>query len=87
MDIIKFRSAQQAEGLALSAFWSESLRHDHQRLYILQSRLAVLRIRRRARNIHDRAQARTLLQMCRLARATLCQSHARARQASAGRLA
>lgn len=90
MNSTKFNAAQQAEGLVLSAFWGESLRRDHQRLYRLQSRLAILRIRRRVRNIRDRAQARTLLHMCRLARATLHQSHsfaianARAQRANVG---
>ncbi|MGY3895140.1 hypothetical protein [Aeromonas enterica] len=78
MNSIKFNAAQQAEGLALSAFWSESLRQDHRRLYILQSRLAVLRIRRRVRGLRDRAQTRVLLHMCRLTRATLRQAHAKA---------
>ncbi|ENA1858925.1 hypothetical protein ABF206_003006 [Aeromonas salmonicida] len=71
MNSIKFNAAQQAEGLALSAFWGESLRRDHQRLYTLQSRLAVLRIRRRVRGLRDRGQVRVLLQMCRLTRTTL----------------
>ncbi|GKQ96539.1 hypothetical protein KAM461_07890 [Aeromonas hydrophila] len=86
MNIIKFNAAQQAEGLVLSAFWGESLRQDHHRLYILQSRLAVLRIRRRVRGIRDRAQTRVLLQMCRLTRATLCQAHVKALRASVGEL-
>lgn len=75
MHSIKFNSAQQAEGLALSAFWAESTRHDRQRLYALQSHLAALRIRRRVRGIHDRAHTLALLRQCRLARATL--RHAR----------
>lgn len=78
MNIIKFNAAQQAEGLVLSAFWGESLRQDHHRLYILQSRLAVLRIRRRVRGLRDRGQVRTLLHMCRLTRATLRQAHTKA---------
>ncbi|MGL6436312.1 hypothetical protein [Aeromonas caviae] len=90
MNSTKFNAAQQAEGLVLSVFWGESLRRDHLRLYRLQSRLATLRIRRRVRGIRDRAQARALLHMCRLARATLHQSHtfaianARAQRASVG---
>ncbi len=90
MNSTKFNAAQQAEGLVLSAFWGESLRRDHLRLYRLQSRLATLRIRRRVRGIRDRAQTRVLLHMCRLARATLHQSHtfaianARAQRASVG---
>ncbi|WP_421174886.1 hypothetical protein [Aeromonas enteropelogenes] len=72
MNTIKFNAAQQAEGLVLPAFWAESLRQDLRRLDRLQARLACLRIVRRVSGTHDRAQARTLLQMCRLARATLC---------------
>lgn len=93
MNSTKFNAAQQAEGLVLSAFWGESLRRDHHRLYTLQSRLAILRIRRRVRGIRDRAQARALLNMCKLARTTLHQSHslatahAKALRASAGGLA
>ncbi len=92
MNSIKFNAAQQAEGLVLSAFWGESLRRDHHRLYCLQSRLAILRIRRRVRGIRDRAQTRALLHMCKLARTTLHQSHtlatahARALRASVGGL-
>jgi hypothetical protein len=71
MHSIKFNAAQQAEGLALSAFWGESQRQDHHRLYILQSRLAVLRIRRRVRGLRERGQVRELLHMCRLTRTTL----------------
>lgn len=71
MNNIKFNAAQQAEGLALSTFWGESLRQDHHRLYSLQSRLAVLRIRRRVRGLRDRGQVRTLLHMCRQTRTTL----------------
>lgn len=90
MNSIKFNAAQQAEGFVLPAFWAESLRHDYQRLYRLQSRLAVLRIRRRVRGLYDKDQVRALLRQCRLARATLCQArtnataHARALRASAG---
>ena len=91
MNSTKFNAAQQAEGLVLSAFWGESLRSDHLRLYRLQSRLATLRIRRRVRGIRDRAQTRALLHMCRLARTTLHQSlslaHAKAQRASVGGLA
>lgn len=71
MNSIKFNAAQQAEGLALSAFWGESLRQDHHRLYTLQSRLAVLRIRRRVRGLRDRGQVQTLLRQCRQTRTTL----------------
>ncbi|MFM5670399.1 hypothetical protein ACET7G_18760 [Aeromonas hydrophila] len=77
MNSIKFNAAQQAEGLVLSAFWGESLRQDHQRLYTLQSRLAVLRIRRRVRGLRDKAQVRVLLRQCRQARTTLRHAHAR----------
>ncbi|HHW4403061.1 TPA: hypothetical protein ACUNCG_003705 [Aeromonas hydrophila] len=77
MNSIKFNAAQQAEGLVLSAFWGESLRHDHQRLYSLQSRLAVLRIRRRVRGLRDKAQVRVLLRQCRQARTTLRHANAR----------
>lgn len=77
MNSIKFNAAQQAEGLVLSAFWGESLRHDHQRLYTLQSRLAVLRIRRRVWGLRDKAQVRVLLRQCRQARTTLRHAHAR----------
>lgn len=76
MHSIKFNSAQQAEGLALSAFWAESLRHDRQRLYALQSHLAALRIRRRVRGLHAKGDVQALLHQCRLTRATL--HHARA---------
>lgn len=92
MNSTKFNAAQQAEGLVLSAFWGESLRLDHHRLYCLQSRLAILRIRRRVRGMRDRAQTRALLHMCRLTRTTLHQSHtldtthARALRASVGGL-
>ncbi|WP_042050313.1 hypothetical protein [Aeromonas dhakensis] len=77
MNSIKFNAAQQAEGLVLSAFWGESLRQDHQRLYTLQSRLAVLRIRRRVRGLRDRGQVQVLLRQCRQARTTLRHAHAR----------
>ncbi|MGL4784353.1 MAG: hypothetical protein ACRC25_13390 [Aeromonas hydrophila] len=80
MNSIKFNAAQQAEGLVLSAFWGESLRHDHQRLYTLQSRLAVLRIRRRVRGLRDKAQVQVLLRQCRQARTTLRHAHARLMQ-------
>lgn len=90
MHSTKSNAAQQAEGLVLPAFWAESLRHDRKRLYTLQSRLAVLRIRRRVRGTHDRAHVGALLRQCRLARATLRQAqtnaadHARVLRASAG---
>lgn len=77
MNSIKFNAAQQAEGLVLSAFWGESLRQDHQRLYTLQTRLAVLRIRRRVRGLRDRGQVQVLLRQCRQARTTLRHAHAR----------
>ncbi|HIC8860468.1 TPA: hypothetical protein ACW7Y0_001437 [Aeromonas hydrophila] len=77
MNSIKFNAAQQAEGLVLSAFWGESLRHDHQRLYTLQSRLAALRIRRRVSGLRDKAQVRVLLRQCRQARTTLRHAHTR----------
>ncbi|MFQ2243735.1 hypothetical protein [Aeromonas enteropelogenes] len=84
MNTIKFNAAQQAEGLAFSAFWAESQRQDYLRLYRLQARLARLRIVRRVSGTHDRHLARTLLAQCRLARASLRHAHTHAQQTYAG---
>jgi hypothetical protein len=90
MNTSRFNMPLQGEGDVLPAFWGESLRQDHQRLYSLQSCLAILRIRRRVRGIRDKAQTRALLHMCKLARLTLRQArskataHAKAQRASVG---
>ena len=92
MNIIKFQCRPASGGTRFVRILGESLRQDHHRLYTLQSRLAVLRIRRRVRGIRDRGQVQTLLRMCRLTRATLRQTHtkatahARALRASVGGL-